>query len=114
MFLSDSIKEHLNKQQIQFSLKYIDPSYYIRSVPANANDSIFCDQLARNAVHAGMVGKTDMVIGLWHGLFTHVPLPLSTSSRKKVSAESELWRNVIEATGQPFSMKSTKPEIDSN
>jgi len=114
MFLSDSIKEHLNKKQMPFSLKYIDPSYYIRSVPANANDSIFCDQLARNAVHAGMAGKTDIVIGLWHGLFTHVPLPLATSSRKKISPESELWRNVIEATGQPFSMKSVKPEIDSN
>ncbi len=113
-FLSDAIKEHLSKKEMQFSLKYIDPSYYIRSVPANANDSIFCDQLARNAVHAGMAGKTDMVIGLWHGLFTHVPLPLATSSRKKISAESELWRNVIEATGQPFSMKSVKPEIDSN
>ncbi len=113
-FLSDAIKDYLNNKKIPFSLKYIDPSYYIRSVPANANDSIFCDQLARNAVHAGMAGKTDMVIGLWHGLFTHVPLTLATSSRKKVSPESELWRNVIEATGQPFSIKSNKPEIDSN
>jgi 6-phosphofructokinase 1 len=105
-FLSGKIKAYLNKANLPFTLKYIDPSYYIRSVPANANDSIFCDQLARGAVHAGMAGKTDCVIGLWNGLFTHLPIPLATSSRKKVDAESELWRNVIEATGQPFSMKT--------
>jgi 6-phosphofructokinase 1 len=105
-FLSEQIKIYLNKVNLPFTLKYIDPSYYIRSVPANANDSIFCDQLARGAVHAGMAGKTDCVIGLWNGLFTHLPIPLAISSRKKVDAESELWRNVIEATGQPFLMKS--------
>ena len=109
-FLSERIKTYLQKVDLPFTLKYIDPSYYIRSVPANANDSIFCDHLARNAVHAGLAGKTDCVIGLWNGLFTHLPLPLATSSRKKVDAESELWRNVIEATGQPFSMKSTTTE----
>ena len=62
-------------------MKYIDPSYMIRSVKANASDAIFCDNLARNAVHAGMAGKTDVVIGRWHGIFTHVPIPLTVRGR---------------------------------
>jgi 6-phosphofructokinase 1 len=106
-FLQEKIKEYFSEKGISFTLKYIDPSYYLRSVPANANDAIFCDALARNAVHAGMAGKTDMVIGLWHGSFTHVPIPLATATRKKIDTESELWLNIIEATGQPPSMKSS-------
>lgn len=106
-FLSDRIKEHFSEKKFPFTLKYLDPSYSIRSVPANANDAIFCDALARNAVHAGMAGKTDIVVGLWHGSFTHVPIPIATQTRKIISTESELWLSIIEATGQPNSMKSS-------
>ena len=81
-------------------MKYIDPSYMIRSVPANAHDSVFCDALARNAVHAGMAGKTDIVIGRMHRVFTHVPLPLVTSAKKRVNPDGSLWLAVTEATGQ--------------
>ena len=87
------------------TLKYIDPSYTIRSVPANASDSIFCAHLGRYAVHAAMAGKTDMIVGLWHDKFTHVPIPVTISSRKKISPERSLWLSVLESTGQPVSMK---------
>jgi 6-phosphofructokinase 1 len=111
-FLTEKIKEYFSSKKFPFTLKYFDPSYYIRSVTANANDSIFCDALARNAVHAGMAGKTDIVIGLWHGSFTNVPIPIATQTRKIISTESELWLSIIEATGQPPSMKSNllKPD----
>jgi 6-phosphofructokinase 1 len=98
--LRDAICAHLRSRNVHFSLKYIDPSYIIRSVPANASDSIFCDMLARHAVHAGMAGRTDMVIGRWHHVFTHVPILLATRERNRVDADGALWLAITEATGQ--------------
>jgi len=106
LLLKNEINAHFKKLDFPVSLKYIDPSYIIRSVPANAADAIFCENLARNAVHAGMAGKTDIVIGLWHGLYVHLPIHLVTTSRKKISPESYLWRNVVGATGQPTQIRS--------
>ncbi|HET8936046.1 MAG TPA: hypothetical protein VFN67_21515 [Polyangiales bacterium] len=83
------------------TLKYIDPSYHIRSVPASSNDSLYCWQLARNAVHAAMAGNTEMLVGRWHGRFVHVPMPLATRYRKQVDTGGDLWTAVVESTGQP-------------
>jgi 6-phosphofructokinase 1 len=102
IFLKSQIKKYFKeKTDIYVNIKYIDPSYMVRSVPANAHDSIFCMQLAQNAVHAGMAGKTDIIIGHWNGQFTHVPIPLATSQRKQLSPEDPLWLSVLEGTGQP-------------
>ncbi|HET6486815.1 MAG TPA: ATP-dependent 6-phosphofructokinase [Spirochaetia bacterium] len=102
VFLKDSIKKYFKERSNIFvNLKYIDPSYLVRSVPANAHDSIYCIQLAQNAVHAGMAGKTGMLIGQWNGQFTNVPIALATSSRKVLSLEDPLWLSVLQATGQP-------------
>ena len=105
-FLRAEIARHLKSRGMLFAMKYIDPSYMIRSVKANASDTIFCDNLARNAVHAGMAGKTDVVIGLWHGIYTHVPIPLTVRGRRHIHPESYLWRSVVAATGQPMIMRS--------
>jgi 6-phosphofructokinase 1 len=106
IFLREEITRHLKDRGLNFAMKYIDPSYMIRSVEANASDAIFCDNLARNAVHAGMAGKTDTVIGLWHGVYTHVPIPLTVRGRRHIHPESYLWRSVVAATGQPMQMRS--------
>ncbi|MBN1525218.1 MAG: ATP-dependent 6-phosphofructokinase [Spirochaetales bacterium] len=106
IFLRDQISAFFKKENIELSMKYIDPSYLIRSVPANAHDAIYCMQLAQNAVHAGMSGYTGIVVGRWNGEFTLVPLKLANSSRKSLSPEDELWLTVVEATGQPFTMKN--------
>lgn len=106
IFLREEIANYLRKRGHMFGMKYIDPSYMIRSVKANAGDAIFCDNLARNAVHAGMAGKTDVVVGLWHGIYTHVPIPLTVRGRKKIHPESYLWRSLVAATGQPMVMKA--------
>ena len=82
-------------------VKYIDPSYTIRSVTANASDAMYCDQLARHAVHAAMAGRTDVLIGRLHREFVHVPLEMSTSVARRVDPHGELWRSVLQATGQP-------------
>ena len=93
--------DHFERQGIEVNVKYIDPSYTLRSVLPNANDSIYCDNLSRYAVHAAMAGKTDLVIGQWHNVFTHVPMPLAIAQRKTIHPESTLWLSVLEATGQP-------------
>ncbi len=101
LFLKDAITRHFKGAGVPVTLKYIDPSYMIRSVPANANDSIFCDILARHAAHAGMAGKTGLVIGRWHNVFIHAPLTLATSKKKTINPDSALWLAVTETTGQP-------------
>jgi 6-phosphofructokinase 1 len=102
-FLRDHLGAHFARAGREVSLKYIDPSYTIRGVPASPSDSVFCWNMARHAVHAAMAGNTEMLIGRWHGRFVHVPMPLATRSRKQVSPVDDLWMSVIEATGQPKS-----------
>jgi 6-phosphofructokinase 1 len=103
IFLKNEITRYFAAQKIPISLKYIDPSYTIRSVPADSEDSLLCDQFARKAVHAAMAGKTNVLVGFWYGCFTHVPISLAIESKKSISPESELWTSVIAATGQPRS-----------
>jgi len=105
IFLRDRINAHFKQQGMEIILKYIDPSYTIRSVPADANDSAFCLLLGQNAVHAGMTGRTNMVVGFWVNEFTHVPIPMATSERKKVDPEGWVWNSVITVTGQPKEMR---------
>jgi 6-phosphofructokinase 1 len=106
VYLKEKISEEFTNKKFPFAIRYIDPSYIIRSAPANANDSKFCNLLAQNAVHAAMAGKTDFVTGNWNNLFTLLPIPLATAHRKKIDIEGELWWNVLEATGQPTSLKN--------
>jgi 6-phosphofructokinase 1 len=106
IFLKEKIQEEFDNKDFPYSLKYIDPSYIIRSAPANPQDSKFCLQLAQHAVHAAMVGKTGFVVGNRSGMFTLLPIPVAVKQRKKIDLQSELWFNVLEATGQPANMKN--------
>jgi 6-phosphofructokinase 1 len=106
IYLKDKISEEYTNKGFSHSIKYIDPSYIIRSSPANANDSKFCNLLAQNAVHAALAGKTDFVVGFWNNQFTLMPIQMVIAKRKKIDVEGELWWNVLEATGQPISMKN--------
>jgi 6-phosphofructokinase 1 len=100
-YLRDAIEAHFQARRVPLTLKYIDPSYMIRSVPANAADAILCDALGRHAVHAAMAGRTGIVLGRVHGVFTHVPLAVVTRQRKRIDPEGAHWLSVLEATGQP-------------
>jgi len=99
-FLKDSIQKYFSKKEMQINLKYIDPSYLIRSVEADSTDSIFCGFLAQMAVHAGMSGKTDMIISNWNNSYVHIPIALSVGERKKIDINGPLWMSVMESTGQ--------------
>jgi 6-phosphofructokinase 1 len=101
LFLRDKIVAYFKEQKIPVNMKYIDPSYIIRSVEANSEDSFLCDQYARSAVHAAMAGKTGMIIGLWNG-FIHLPIALATNQRQYINPNGFQWNCVISSTGQPL------------
>jgi 6-phosphofructokinase 1 len=99
--LREKIQAHFAQRGIPIALKYLDPSYHIRSVPANVYDRYLCDQLARHAVHAAMAGKTGMLIGEEHNRFIHVPITTVVGQTKQVDVTGDLWRAVLQVTRQP-------------
>ena len=101
-FLHDAITAHFASASQPVSVKYIDPSYTIRSSRAHADDSVFCFQLAENAVHAALSGRTEMVVGLWNGKFVHVPMREAVARKKRIDPDGPLWQSVLDNTGQPF------------
>ncbi len=101
VFLKEKITSYFREQNVELNLKYIDPSYVIRSVPANPYDSVFCMRLAHNAVHAAMSGRTEVIISRLHMRFIHVPMPLAIRERNTVDPHGDLWMTVLESTGQP-------------
>jgi len=103
-FLRDEIRADFARAGVPVDVKYIDPSYTIRSLPANAVDSEFCLMLGQDAVHAGMAGRTAMVVAFWNRHFTHVPIELVVATRKRIDPEGAIWQSVLKATGQPTSM----------
>ncbi len=105
VFLRNAIGDHFKRTGAAMTLKYIDPGYTIRSVPATAHDSAFCLLLGHGAVHAGLSGRTNMVVSFWNHQFTHVPISLAVSERKKIDPEGALWNSVITSTGQPSDMR---------
>jgi len=104
VLLRDQIKAFFSKAKLEVNLKYIDPSYTIRSMPANSYDSVLCLLLGQHAVHAGMTGRTKMVVGYWKNRLVHVPIDLAVAERKKIDPNGWLWNAVLEATGQPRKM----------
>ena len=106
VFLKEKIKEFFARENIEVNIKYIDPSYIIRSAPANPNDSIYCSRLGAHAVHAAMAGKTKLLISLVNNTFVHVPIKIAVSKKKYVDIEGSLWRDVLENTRQPVKMKN--------
>lgn len=100
LFLKEKISDYFNSINMEMNIKYIDPSYIIRSVPATANDSVFCGFLGQMAAHAGMAGKHDAMVAVWNNMFTHLPLTAAIDRRKTVDPAKKLWHSVLETTGQ--------------
>jgi 6-phosphofructokinase 1 len=101
LFLRQKIEAWFTARKIPFVMRYFDPSYIVRSSPANAEDSVLCDQYARHAAHAAMAGKTGLVIGLLHDCFIHVPIDRLATQQKRLDPEGQAWSAVLAATGQP-------------
>ena len=100
VFLKNKIESYFMSKNMETSIKYIDPSYTIRSLPANASDRVFCSFLGRDAVHAGMAGKTKLLVGRWNNHFILLPMSASAGKRKQVNPKGKLWLSVLGATGQ--------------
>ena len=100
-FLRERIETYFKAEGIPVAVRYFDPSYQVRSRPANCEDDILCDLFARNAVHAAMAGKTGLVIGLLHDRFIHVPIELLAGHTKRLDPAGPWWRSVLATTGQP-------------
>lgn len=101
VYLKDKITSYFKALNFETSVKYLDPSYIIRSVPTNAQDSIYCMSLGHDAVHAAMAGRTDLIVGPVKGSICHIPMEHIAGKRKRVDVYSPLWRLVLESTGQP-------------
>jgi 6-phosphofructokinase 1 len=104
IFLKDRIGDYFHERGTEVTIKYIDPSYIIRSAPANASDSIFCNRLAYQAVHRAMAGKTRFVVGLLNNQLVYLPISEVVLRRKKIDLEGEFWFAALQSTGQPFTM----------
>ena len=104
IFLKSKIEAYFKSKNIEINLKYIDPSYQVRASVTTASDSIYCERLGNNAVHAAMAGKTMLVIGRVHDKFVHLPIKAVTAHRNAVDPEGSLWRDTLDATGQPILM----------
>jgi 6-phosphofructokinase 1 len=100
-YLRRRIAEAFAGAGVETSIRYIDPSYAIRSVPANPYDSVYCVRLSQAAVHAAMSGRTEMVVGRYRRRFVHIPMSLAVSRRNQVDPHGDLWMAVLESTGQP-------------
>jgi 6-phosphofructokinase 1 len=99
-FLRDRIVAHLAEKRLDGVVRYIDPSYTIRSLPTNSFDAQLCLALGQHAVHAGMAGRTDVLVGVWNQRFTHVPIGVAVAVRRQLDPRGDLWQRVLESTGQ--------------
>ncbi len=101
VFLGDRIARYMRDARLDVTIKYFDPSYLLRSLPASPYDRVYCFRLAAAAVHAGVAGCTEIVVGKYHDRLVHLPMRLVVKGRKRIDPSSELWLSVLEATGQP-------------
>jgi len=104
IYIRSRIIKYFEEKKIEINLKYIDPSYAIRSAPADPDDSIYCERLGNAAAHAAMAGKTKLIIGLVNNEFVHLPIRTVITHRNKIDPESSLWRDTLDAVNQPARM----------
>lgn len=116
-FLRDQITYYFATQHKEMTIKYIDPSYTIRSLPADSLDAEYCLMLGQHAVHAGLAGCTDMLVSYWNQHFVHVPIGLVMNVQPQLDRQGEIWQRVLEATGQPVQWSGRRrtdvPEVSS-
>jgi len=100
LFLKEQVEIYFKAERVPAVVRYIDPSYIVRSSRADSEDSFLCDLFARNAAHAAMAGKTGLVIGYLHDQFIHVPIEMLANQKKRLDPNSDWWHAVLASTGQ--------------
>ena len=114
-FIRDQIKDYFAAQGEESVVRYIDPSYTVRSVPANAADSIYCTDLAQNAVHGTMAGYTGFSVGLISNQCCYLPIPqLVATSPRQMNPRGQIWERVLAMTGQPNTVPPKEEKKETN
>mmetsp|Transcript_1083 Transcript_1083/g.1998 ORF Transcript_1083/g.1998 Transcript_1083/m.1998 type:complete len:87 (-) Transcript_1083:247-507(-) len=72
------------KHGVNLTIKYLNPTYAIRTAPANGGDTDFCHRLAHCAVHCVQSGYTDFSVGQVRNYPVMIPLKvlIGQSSRQ--------------------------------
>lgn len=91
--IRDELAKYCKQRGVVITLKYIDPTYMIRTVMANSHDRIVCSQLAINAVHGAMAGFSGFTVGHVNNRVTYIPIEelLSGKYTNRVTANSRTW-----------------------
>jgi 6-phosphofructokinase 1 len=101
-FLSDAVNGYFAKRGRSVAVKYVDPSYMIRSVPADAEDAVYCHFLASHAVHGAMAGLTGFSVGLVTGRTVYLPLlAVVKASPSYMNPRGSTWERILSMTHQP-------------
>lgn len=108
------LKSAIKHSLADVDVKYIDPSYLIRSVPTASNDRIYCRMLANGAVHAAFAGYTGVTVGLVNTHFVYLPIPIVIQAPRKVDPQGELWNRLRSSIGQPNLMEPPQPTRQSS
>lgn len=103
-WLKNKIEAYFKEEDMEINLKYIDPSYIVRSSPADPTDSFYCSRLGAHAAHAAMAGMTSVLVSLVNDHYIYIPIDTAVSKRNYVDPEGSLWRDVLEATQQPVKL----------
>lgn len=111
MFLKKEIVNYMkDKKNFPVTLKYIDPAYMIRTVPANCYDRKMCAHLASSAVHGAMAGFTGFTVGHINQNVAMIPVSALGNKPNKIGKENRAWQRLLAYTGQPSFLNEKKEE----
>jgi 6-phosphofructokinase 1 len=101
VYLKSELKRYFKEHKTDADIKYIDPSYMIRSVPTISNDRIYCAVLAQSAVHAAFAGFTDATVAMVNTHYVYLPISTVIQAPRLVNPKGRRWNRLITANGQP-------------
>ena len=111
-------KEIIKKSEeigIEVNLKYMDPTYVVRAVPANEYDCNLCAKLAESAVHCAFAGFTNFSVGMINNKPCMIPLDkMCGKAERKVEFNSDDYLMLLASTGQPsfYPQETSDDEYD--
>lgn len=100
-FIKSKIVKYCADKGLESTLKYIDPTYMIRTTASNAFDTQICAQLAYNSVHGAMSGFSGFCTGLVHNRCCYIPIDMLKQGNRRIKPKSRKWQRLLAATGQP-------------
>ncbi|GKV23496.1 hypothetical protein SLEP1_g33211 [Rubroshorea leprosula] len=99
--IQQETKKYFREIGVPADVKYIDPTYMIRAVRANASDGILCTVLGQNAVHGAFAGYSGITVGICNTHYAYFPIPEVISHPREVDPNSRMWHRCLTSTGQP-------------